>query len=157
MNTNYFRGFDRALAIGIVSGFLWVGCLGCGSQPPPGPPRKPTVPVTGLVLVDGQPVEGLEISCHDVKLMETADSAVATTYTDAQGKFEVASYVPGDGVPEGEYMATFLWGELNIISRSYGGPDKLNDRYRSPKESKVKFTVKKGVPLDLGKIELTTK
>ena len=111
----------------------------------------------GSVLVDGQPVEGLEVSCHDVKLMETGDSTVATTYTDAQGKFEVASYTPGDGVPEGDYMVTFLWGELNIISRSYGGPDKLNDRYKSPQESKVKFTAKKGTPVDLGKIELTTK
>ncbi|TXT37809.1 MAG: Uncharacterized protein FD138_560, partial [Planctomycetota bacterium] len=58
---------------------------------------------------------------------------------------------------EGDYALTFLWGEFNVISRSYGGPDKLKDRYKSPQESKVKFTAKKGTPLDLGKIELTTK
>ena len=50
-----------------------------------------------------------------------------------------------------------MWGEINLIGRSYDGPDKLNNRYKSPTESKVKFTAKKGDPADLGKIELTTK
>lgn len=142
--------------LGLV-GLVGISSLGCGSPPPPGPPRKPTYPIKGIVLVDGQPVEMLEVSCHDTKLPSDGNSVIATAYTDAEGKFELATYAAGDGVPEGDYVLTFLWGEFNVISRSYGGPDKLKDRYSSPKSSQVKFTVKKGTPVDLGKIELTTK
>jgi hypothetical protein len=39
---------------------------------------------------------------------------------------------------------------------SYGGPDRLNNRYRDPQKSTVRFTVK-DEPVDLGSIELTTK
>jgi hypothetical protein len=99
----------------------------------------------------------LEVTCHDVKRIGTDGSMVVAAYTDAQGKFELSSYVKGDGVPEGDYVLTFLWGELNLVSTNYGGPDKLMERYKSPEESKVKFTAKQGTPLDLGTIELTTK
>ena len=157
MSTKHCRRSTLTLSVLAFSGLVWFGCSGCGKDLPQGPPRKQTFPVTGVVLVDGQPVEVLEISCHDVKRIGTDDSVIVTAYTDAQGKFELASYVAGDGVPEGDYVLTFLWGEMNIISRSYGGPDKLKERYKSPQESKVKFTAKKGTPVDLGKIELTTK
>ena len=168
----------RTLTVYLLSGLMWLVCSGCGSKQI-GPPRNPTFPVTGVVLVDGQPVEMLEVSCHDVKRIGTespvivaADtdaqdqpdvpqklpgSLIVAAYTDAQGKFELASYVAGDGVPEGDYVLTFLWGQLSLVSNNYGGPDKLNDRYKSPQESKVKFSVKKGTQIDLGKIELTTK
>ncbi len=133
------RGIFRQTIVVLFCGLLWWGCLGCSSPPPPGPPRKPTYPVTGTVTVDGQLVEMLEVACHDAKRLESGEAMIATAYT------------------EGDYALTFLWGEFNVISRSYGGPDKLKDRYKSPQESKVKFTAKKGTPLDLGKIELTTK
>jgi hypothetical protein len=42
------------------------------------------------------------------------------------------------------------------MSHSYDG-DKFNGRYRDPKKSDVKFTVRKGTPNDLGDIELKTK
>jgi len=46
---------------------------------------------------------------------------------------------------------------MNMLSRSYGGPDKLNKRYTNPEKSEIKFTVEPGKPVDLGVIELTTK
>ena len=77
-------------------------------------------------------------------------------FTDEEGKFEISTYESSDGVPAGEYALTFMWGKWNM-SGSYGGPDKLNDRYTDPKTSEVKVTVKDGEPTDLGTIELTTK
>jgi hypothetical protein len=51
-----------------------------------------------------------------------------------------------------------MWGEINLLSAQYGGPDKLNGRYADKEKSDVHFTVKPGdEPLDLGRIELTTK
>lgn len=157
MSTKHCRRARPSLSVLVFSGLVWFGCSGCGLDLPHGPPRKQTFPVTGVVVVDGQPVEMLEVACHDVKLIGTDGSMVVAAYTDAKGKFELSSYQAGDGVPEGDYVVTFSWGEINLISRSYGGPDKLKDRYKSPQESKVKFTAKKGTPVDLGKIVLITK
>ena len=70
---------------------------------------------------------------------------------------EIATYEASDGVPEGEYVLTFMWGKINLISGGYGGPDKLNGRYTDPETSEVKVTVKAGEATELGTIELTTK
>ncbi len=45
---------------------------------------------------------------------------------------------------------------MDVISRSYGGPDKLKKRYSKPEKSEITF-VEPGKPVDLGVIELTTK
>lgn len=156
MITNLGRNYQPSLSIMVLSGLLWLGCSGCSGGPQP-PERKQTSPVIGIVVVDGQPVEMLEASCHDVKLLGTDASVISTAYTDATGKLELSSYVEGDGLPDGDYVLTFLLGQLDIVSRNYVGPDKLKDRYKSPQESTVKFTVKQGTPIDLGKIELITK
>jgi hypothetical protein len=147
----------RLLALSLCGLLICGHLVGCGSPPPPGPPQQPTFPVQGIVTVDGTPVEGLEVSCHDAKLIATGNSVVATAYTDAEGKFQLSYYKPGDGLPEGNYSLTFLWGEFNLLSRSYGGPDKLKNRYSSAKDSKVTFTSKRGSSVDLKTIELTTK
>lgn len=129
--------------------------VGCSEKPDPN--RLKTFPVTGTVLVDGKPAESLAITCHNVKGLDTKTPTLSQAFTDKDGKFEIGTYNKGDGVPEGEYVLTYLWGDWQPISMAYGGPDKLNDRYNSPEKSPTKFKVEKGKPLDLGKIELTTK
>jgi hypothetical protein len=142
----------RYLMLGlIVSGPL---LLGCGPQST----NKPTYPVVGRVLVDGQPADYLAVNVEpaDGKL-DPEHPTVSSAFTDADGRFSLSTYVQGDGVPEGDYVLTFMWGQLNLISMNYGGPDKLKGRYQSPKDSKVRFTVSKSKQtLDLGDIELST-
>ena len=77
--------------------------------------------------------------------------------TDVEGKFAISTYQSGDGLPEGEYALTFMWGQLNLISKSYGGPDKLNGRYLNAQTSEHRVTVEAGDPIDLGRIELSTR
>ncbi len=133
-----------------------VGCClllcSCSKQ---GPPRKETYPVTGEVRVDGQPAALLAVRCVDVKGLDKA-APPSAAFTDESGKFQIATYQAAAGVPEGEYLLTFEWGKWNLDG-SYGGPDKLNGRYKDPKQSAKQFKVEKGKPTDLGKIELTTK
>jgi len=124
---------------------------------PKGPPRKETFPVKGEVFVDGQPAGTLAVYCNNVAGMDTKMPTVSQTFTKEDGKFEISTYGQSDGVPEGEYTLTFMWGQANVLHGGYGGPDKLKGRYKEPKESKVRFKVEKGKPTDLGKIELTTK
>ena len=128
--------------------------VGCGVQ---GPTMKETYPVTGQVFVDGSPVENLAVTCHLVGEIDKLNPSNSATFTGTDGKFAISTYNQGDGVPVGEYLLTFMWGELNVFSASYGGPDKLNDRYSDVGESKFKVHVEKGKPTNLGKIELTTK
>ena len=121
------------------------------------PDRKPTFPVTGEVYVDGQPAAQLQVTCHDVKGIDTADPTVSAALTDQDGKFAVSTYQSGDGVPEGEYVLTFVWGKFDLISKSYGGADRLKGRYSDPQKSAWRFRVEAGKPIDLGCIELSTK
>lgn len=128
---------------------------GCGGDSPP--PRKEVIPVSGVVLVDGQaPSSPLSVQCHPVAGMDAAMPTVSQTQTAADGSFKISTYESGDGVPEGEYILTFEWGEFNVMSAQYSG-DKFNGRYSDPKKSGFKVKAEKGKPVDLGKIELTTK
>lgn len=133
--------------------FLGLSC----SKPNVVPNRIETVPVKGLVLVDGQPLADVTIDLHSVAATDPNKVVKPTTKTKENGTFEFSMYEAGDGVPEGEYAATFFCRKFSMLSRSYVGPDKLKDRYVDPKQSKTRFKVEKGKPVDLGKIELTTK
>ena len=121
--------------------------------------EKETFPLTGEVYVDGEPVENLEVRCHDQKGLDKNNPTSSGSYTDAEGKFEISTYKSGDGVPEGEYALTFTWREMILMGGNRDGvPDKLNGRYSDPATSTVKVSVKKGQPADdLGRIDLTTK
>lgn len=119
--------------------------------------RKETYPVSGQVQVDGQAAANLAVKCIDVNGLDKENPTISSAFTDEGGKFEISTYKSSDGVPAGEYVLTFVWGEWNLISGSYGGPDKLNGRYTDAKTSEIKFTVKEGEPTDLGTIPLTTK
>ncbi len=120
------------------------------------PNWKETHPASGEVYVDGQPAELLRVRCTNVAGMDKENPTVSSATTDKEGKFEISTYEQADGLPEGEYVLTFMWGELNPIS-GYGGPDKLKKKYLDPKKSEHKFTVVAGEPTDLGRLDLKTK
>lgn len=119
--------------------------------------RKETYPVTGRVLVDGQPAEMVQVTLHDDAGVDKAMPTFSTTFTGPDGKFSLSTYEEGDGAPPGDYTATFLWGKIDMLSMQYGGPDKLREKYTDPKTSQFKVKVEKGKPADMGAIELTTK
>ncbi len=140
----------RSLALMVLS--LCVLSGGCEK----GPPRKATFPVTGTVLVDGKPADQVAVRCVPVEGMDQADPTESAAFTNAEGKFAIATYMKGDGVPVGSYVLTFEWGQWNYISMQHGGPDKLKGKYTNPKTSASTFEVREGQPTDLGTIELKT-
>jgi len=99
----------------------------------------------------------LQVACHDVKGIDTAAPTVSSAMTGPDGKFAISTYQSADGVPAGDYVLTFTWGTFNMISKSYGGPDKLKGRYADLQKSQHRFTVEPGKPTDLGRIELSAK
>ena len=60
--------------------------VGCGSSGPA------TVPVTGTILLDGNPVEGAT-----VMFIPTEGGRMATGTTDASGQFTLTTFEKGDG------------------------------------------------------------
>lgn len=143
---------------------LCIACLAILSLPAcfggDGYERLETVPVTGRVTVDGQvPTSPIKITCHAVNGMNAEHPTYSWSLTGEDGTFEISTFDQGDGVPTGEYALTFYWGEMNLVSMGYSGPDKLNDRYADPATSQVRFTVTAGEsdPIDLETIALTTK
>ncbi|MDD4271025.1 MAG: hypothetical protein PHO07_02475 [Pirellulales bacterium] len=142
-----------AQRLALLAGVCLSG-VACSEQ---GPPRKETYPVTGQVYVDGAPANYLAVTCHDTKGMDAAMPTVSSAFTGEDGGFSISTYESGDGVPAGDYVLTFMWGQKEAFSGRYGGPDKLNNRYTDPKDAPVRFTVEAGKPTDLGRIELTKK
>lgn len=131
---------------------LAVVVVGCGDDRN----WKETVPVTGEVLVDGSPADGVKIDFNPVAGIDQAQPTQSTAFTDPQGKFEASTYEVGDGVPPGEYQITFTWPKLNKISMTFDGDD-LKGKYSDPKKSKFALTVESGTPVDMGRIELQVK
>ncbi len=131
---------------------LLLVCCSCGDRIK----EKPLFPVIGKVLVDNKPVGQLAIRCISATGIDQNDPTTSATFTQEDGSFSISTYRSGDGVPEGDYSLTFQWGERNLMNMSYSG-DKFNGKYSDPNASTIKFTVKPGVPTDLGTIELTTK
>lgn len=129
---------------------------GCAKKAAPF--RKAVIPVKGRITVDGKaPATPIKIECQNTGTLDNVHPTVSWCMTGDNGSFALSTYENGDGVPEGEYALTFLWGEMNLVSMSYGGKDKLNKKYTKPADSPAKFTAKEGTPVDLGEIALTTK
>lgn len=141
----------RCAAVAVTLFVLFCSCSEQGEN------RKETFPLTGEVYVDGSPAARLQVTCHDVNGLDKEQPTMSSAFTNEEGKFEISTYASADGVPEGEYVLTFVWGKMNMVSMSYGGPDQLDGRYDDPESSEHPATVEKGKPTDLGRIELTTK
>lgn len=143
--------------IWLLGAFVLAGCAGEEQ-----PFRKETTGVIGQVVVDGVPVPAtapLRVESHNVNGFDQEHPTISSTLTGEDGRFEMSTYVTGDGVPPGDYTLTFMWGEMNLIAGTYAGPDKLNGRYTDSETSEYSFTVTEGeseVGIDLGTIELTT-
>lgn len=105
---------DSWLVGGVILGVV-AGLEGCGSG------RPKTVPVTGVVTLDGKPVEGANVTFYP----DTGQSAgtaqpkktdqvtrPATGTTDKEGKFTLKTFEPGDGALPGKYKVTIIKKEV---------------------------------------------
>ena len=139
-----FSGLCIALSLAVV---------GCKQPGPQGGARLKTMPVQGIVHVDGEPAKGVTVTFH-VEPGKSKMENNSITVTDENGAFFASTYVDKDGLPEGEYRLLFKWPQIQIGDKR---PDKLKGAYNNPQTSEVKLTVEDGTPVDLGVIELFTK
>jgi hypothetical protein len=123
-----------------------------------GGPRVDVVPVTGKLLVDGQPQEGIWVF-----FTRTSDRGVDFAVpnpegiTDKDGVISATTYLIADGCPPGDYTLTFQAATLNPLTGSSGG-DKFKGKFMNKEKSEHKVTIPKSdEPFDLGTIEISTK
>ena len=136
-------------------GMFVLATAGCGEKKYPN--EKQVFKIKGFVTVDGKPVPEIQVGLHDKAGPDNKQPTFPQGFTDANGNIRISTYEEGDGAPAGDYSVTFAWQELNLMSRSYGGPDKLNKKYSDPKNTPFSITLGEGQPNDLGNVELTTK
>lgn len=81
--------------------FVSILTLGCAGQQ--GGDRPKTVPVTGTVTHNGQPVEGATVAFQGA-----GGSQGAIGVTDAGGKYKLTTFQSGDGAVPGEYRVKIV-------------------------------------------------
>ncbi len=158
-----------ALVLVLLHLTLISGCVFGSSDPKP-KDAKPTFPVTGVVHIDGKPKQGVHLfltAAEEGSMNPTTPtSSTVAAITSDDGKFSFSTYLPGDGLPAGNYVISFYWTDgfvQDFIVIDDQKPVKLgasatkfNQKYGTPAKSKFKFTVDKE-PVDLKILELTTK
>jgi hypothetical protein len=138
------RSIDQRLAVLATTLALIVGLFaaeGCGRS---GPPRAATYPTKGSVSYQGRPIGGAFIALHP-KNESQPDVPASTAIVQPDGTFAVTTYNSGDGVPEGEYIATFQWRKAVKSGGDYlPGPNLLPAKYSRPETSDVLVRIAAG-------------
>ncbi|MEO1998755.1 MAG: hypothetical protein ABGZ17_26210 [Planctomycetaceae bacterium] len=154
---------DLAMTICLVTVVCFVS--GCGEDPPYGGPRLEIVPITGIVKVDGEHMEGvgLEFVPADPRGL---DFSVPRPHavTDENGVITASTYVTNDGAVPGEYIVLFFaYGASSRVDPLTGdesGKDIFQGRYIRPDTSPFRATVPDqldgGEPFDIGTYEWST-
>lgn len=81
---------------------------GCGN-------RSPIVPVSGVVTLDGKPLEGFKVFFQPVNIDPSRPALTASAITDSQGYFQLKTIedYPRVGVSVGEYRVRISWFDPN--------------------------------------------
>ncbi len=129
-----------SIALGI---FTLAGC---------GPGGPSTVPVSGTVTYQGQPVDGARI------MFVATGGPPANGVTDAQGRFSLTTVEPGDGAVVGSYKVSITKRQEIPDPRQPDSPYKLTKdllpaRYSNLSQTDLTAEVKAGGPNDF-KFEL---
>jgi hypothetical protein len=116
---------------------MLLAAVGCNSEV-----RVPVFPVTGKVTYQGQVPVGAQIILHPVNYTGPDSVTPVGTVLD-DGSFKVTAYDPGDGAPQGDYVATIQW--FKITKDAGGpGPNVIPAKYTNPKTSPIKVSVNGG-------------
>jgi hypothetical protein len=112
---------------------------GCGGEN-----NGPAIyPVTGKVLVDGQPASKAQVTFH--RSGGPADHPTPIAEADADGNFSPSTHLTKDGAPAGDYTLTVVWPEFKVDhGEEIAGPDRLRGLYANPGTSTLKITIKEG-------------
>lgn len=120
-------------------------CSGCG-----GDDRLEVNPIRGQVTYLGRGVPNATVVLHPIgSAADQLQKMRPYAYVDDQGRFEIKTYVTGDGAPPGEYevaIITAVGGDRDDpqASRGVGLPRNVVQKYADQKTSGIKIRVEPG-------------
>lgn len=106
---------------------------GCSSET-----QVPVFPVSGKVSFQGKPPVGAQVILHSAGA-GAVDGVVPVGTVQQDGSFTITSYEPGDGAPEGQYVALIRW--FRLSKDGTPGPNVLPAKYASATATPVKVSV----------------
>jgi hypothetical protein len=134
-------------------GLVLVAVAGCGGG------KSRTVPVEGVVTLDGQPLSGAMVHF----LPQGTRGPAATGATGSDGSFKLTTYNTGDGAVPGDYkiIITYKEPDSGIQQVAPNDPKAMADAMKtfndsSRKAQKTKAKTKSKVPDAYSKEETTT-
>ena len=139
--SNALSGIKRRLRSGVVvlAGIACTLAAGCSDNG-----RAPVYPVRGQVLLNGKPLSEAIVTFHlqDASTTEALPSA----HTDAEGRFALTSYEPGDGAPAGAYAISLVCFRAQPIRKGVESSalNVVPSRYANAATSKLTATVVSG-------------
>ena len=115
--------------------------VGCGKR---GITAPSTAPVSGTVLVNGKPANGVKVRFHPQFDIGTI-KFIPSGETGTDGRFTLSTATASDGAPPGDYVVTFelLRGGADQQGRDIE-VDAWRGKYADPATSSWKVTIKSG-------------
>lgn len=120
------EGFGIRALLTVAAVLPLVGC----NKPPCGD-RLPTFPVTGRVLVGGQPAAGALVQLWAVEGDLQRAGLCPHAIIEDDGNFHLTTYSTGDGAPQGNYALTLRWPLPPPPGREQGS-DRFQGRFADP-------------------------
>ncbi len=113
-------------------------CCGCSDD------RVKVTSVQGTLLVGGKPAQGATVFFHPKSPLET-NTGLPMGVVREDGSFAATTYVPGDGLPAGEYALTVTWPTKSPVEGEWiEGPDQLRGRFSQIEKPITTLTVAEG-------------
>jgi hypothetical protein len=133
-----------AVCIGILTVAISAGCGGKSRPEIKG--KLPLFPVTGKLMMDGQPMVGATILFNPSQEFPPGAAKQRPRATaDADGSFQVSTYTNQDGAPAGDYKVTISWkgDQEGVTSEQQGDlPEKAPETVQDARWSKLRVKVK---------------
>lgn len=153
------EGIRAQNPIHALSALLVTGVLGFGYWTfASGPSRPVSVhPVTGRVVIDGEPLANASIVLHRIGNSKVPANLHPRARAKDDGTFALETFDPADGAPNGEFIATvFLNPAIEVNGETQAGPNVLPAVYSRPDTSPLKLTISASTN-ELQPLELTRK
>jgi hypothetical protein len=147
MTVRIAAGPRRRRATLVLVGLLTVTlAASCGKSRHEIKGKLPLFPVTGKVMMDGQPMAGAIVILHSVFDLP-AGTAPQRPHAKAEddGTFKLSTYTNQDGAPAGKYYVTVSWKASNeglTNEQQDDLPEKAPESFQKPKTSGLMVTIK---------------
>ena len=130
----------RLMSAALLTALLLTSC---------GDGRVGVYPVSGRVMVAGQPAEQALVIFHPVDASGELEQIKPEGRTDIDGYFRLRTYGMADGAPAAEYRVAITWPAADPDMALHpddpehvaAGPDRLAGRYADPATSNLQVTV----------------